>query len=467
MNRLSRIPVALLLAAAVLFAACSDADPSETTSAATTGTEAEQQSESTTTTTTEAPPEGDTTTTTSPPLVIAGPDVPSDVVEQLSLEIAELIVATEEVRGLDFLSQPTVTILSPEELEARVRADIEEELDPAEIDIETRLAQLFGLLGPGDDLGELLLDLYGEQVAGFYDPETEELVIGGDVRELSTYTKTIVVHELIHALTDQHFLFNEDYEAMYEEERFEEAAAFQALIEGDATYFQIVYLQSLPFNEQLAMATEVMELLEQSATPNVPSWLLTDLSFPYDSGQTFVTALVDDGGIAAVDQAYVDRPQSTEVIMHPERYAGGERVRVVDPVSIEIDGYEVYATSSYGEWGLRLLLGETAAAGVAARAANGWGGDSYQVLSDSDDVVFALAYKGDSEDDAFELADALIVMVTESLEMGEPVAQGGGVVFNAEDGRYAYLDRIGDGFIFVLSTDAAAGAAAVDQMNVP
>ena len=81
--------------------------------------------------------------------------------------------------------------------------------------------------------------------------------------------------------------------------------------------------------------------------------------------------------------------------------------------------------------------------------------------------MFALAYKGDSEDDAFELADAFIAMTRDHLEMGEGVGDGGGITFNAEDGRYAHLDRIGDGFVYVLATDAAAGAATTDQMRIP
>jgi hypothetical protein len=114
-----------------------------------------------------------------------------------------------------------------------------------------------------------------------------------------------------------------------------------------------------------------------------------------------------------------------------------------------------------------VLLDGSAAPGVSAQAANGWGGDSYQVLHSGDDVVFALAYKGDTEEDAFELADALITYAGETLEMGEGFGDAGGITFQPEDGRYAHLDRIGDGFIFVLSTDSAAGAAAADQMRIP
>ncbi len=458
-TRINRLLPALL-ALSLLAAACDGGGSTDTSVVA--------SNESTTTV------ETTTTSTTQPadeqagPIVTAGDGVPEDVVAQLAVQIADLVNVTEEVRGLPFLAQPIVTILSPDELEARVRADIAEEIDPDSLAIDSRVLKLMGLLEPGDDLETLLIDLYGEQVAGFYDGDTQEMVVGGEASELTPYTKSVVVHELIHALTDQHFLFNADYEAMWDEERYEEASAFQALIEGDATYFQFIYMQELPLAEQLALATEALQLYEaSSATDAVPAWILNDLSFPYESGQVFVESLVSSGGIAAVDQAYTDRPISTEVIMHPSRYAAGEGVLAVPPIEIELDDYDVHETSSYGEWGFRVLLDGSAAPGVSAQAANGWGGDAYQVLYDRDDVVFALAYKGDTEDDAFELADALINYAGETLEMGEGFGDGGGVTFRPEDGRYAHLDRIGDGFVFVLSTDAAAGAAAADQMRIP
>jgi len=448
-----------LLALALLAAACDTGGATETSVVI--------SSESTT------PVETTTTTTTQPeeedsgPIVTAGPGVPDEVVEQLSVQIADLVNVTEQVRGLPFLAQPVVAILSPEELEARVRADIAEEIDSESLAVDSRLLKLMGLLEPGDDLETMLIDLYGEQVAGFYDGDTQEMVVGGEASELTPYTKSVVVHELVHALTDQHFLFNDDYEAMWDDERYEEASAFQALIEGDATYFQFIYMQELPLAEQLALATEALQLYEDSSTDSVPDWILNDLSFPYESGQVFVESLVSSGGIAAVDQAYTDRPISTEVIMHPSRYAAGEGVLPVPPLEIELDGYEIHETSSYGEWGFRVLLDGSAAPGVSAQAANGWGGDAYQVLYDSDDVVFALSYKGDTEEDAFELADALITYAGETLAMGEGFGDGGGITFQPEDGRYAHLDRIGDGFVFVLSTNAAAGAAAADQMRIP
>jgi hypothetical protein len=449
---------AALLALGLLVAACDSSTATETSVSA---------GETTTTTTTGAP-EATGTDTTDPPTVIASADLEPAVVEQLTQQILELITATEEVRGLPFLTNPTVTILTPDELAARVRADLEEELDHDELAIDTRLLQLLGKLAPGDDLESMFVNLYSEQVTGFYDLETGEMVIGGEAADLTPLTASVVVHELVHALTNQHFIFNDDYDAMWDEERFDEGAAFQALLEGDATYFQLVYIQDLPLADQMALATEALQQMENTSVINsVPAWMQDDLAFPYDTGQVFVESLVSAGGVAAVDAAYTTPPVSTEAVMHPARFVSGEGALAMESLAIELAGYETHETSTYGEWGFRLLLGDTAAAGAAAQAANGWGGDSYQVLYDNDDIVFALAYKGDTEDDAFELADALIIFVRETLEMGEGVGETGGIVFNAEDGRYAYVDRIGDGFAFVISTDAAAGAAAADQIRIP
>lgn len=153
--------------------------------------------------------------------------------------------------------------------------------------------------------------------------------------------------------------------------------------------------------------------------------------------------------------------------MHPKRYVSGEQVLEIEAVDVELDGYEIHEGSSHGEWGIRLLLSEADVPGTAAQAANGWGADSYQVLHDADDVVMAMTYKGDTEDDAFELTDAFIAHATETMGMGEGEGSGGGLVFAAEDGRYAFIDRIGDGLVFVVATDAAAGEAVRSQIRVP
>ena len=142
------------------------------------------------------------------------------------------------------------------------------------------------MLEPGDSLEDMLVSLYSEGVAGFYDGDTGEMVIGGEAAELSPYVKSVIVHELVHALTDQQFLFNEDYQAMFDEQRYDEGAAFQALIEGDATYFQLVYLEQMSLADQLAAAMEEMERLKDAPSyAAVPVLALQQPGIPIRDGQ--------------------------------------------------------------------------------------------------------------------------------------------------------------------------------------
>ncbi len=421
-------------------------------SACTSGTTATTAPVATTTT---------TTTTTTPD----DPDVSGDVVSHLRDEIADLVDTTEALRGLTFIDEPDVTILGGDAFAARVEADLEEELDAEGLGVDARVFRLLGILDPGVDLKQLYLDLYTEQVAGFYDGETGELVVGGDRDDLSVVDRSTVVHELVHALGDQHFDFSGTLDELVEAERFDESSALQALVEGDATYFQYVYIQELPLAEQLELAMEALQV-DSSALQSAPDWVVSSLLFPYDAGESFVGDLVAAGGIAAVDAAYAAPPTSTENILHPERYEAGETIRPVAPLGLSVDGYTTHEESTFGELGFRLLLMDTVSPGVLTQAVDGWGGDAYQVINDNDDVAFAVAYRGDSEDDAIELAQALVEHARSVMGAGEGVDSGGGLLFDEGHG-YVFINRIGDGLVFVAATNGTLGAAVRSQMIVP
>jgi len=369
------------------------------------------------------------------------------------------------LRGLSFIDEPDVTILGGDAFAARVRADLEDELDSEGLGVDARVFRLLGILDPGVDLEQLYLDLYTEQVAGFYDGDSGELVVGGDRDDLSVVDRSTVIHELVHALGDQHFAFSDTLDELVDEERFDEVNALQALVEGDATYFQYVYIQDLPLADQLELAVEAMQV-DSSVLASAPDWVVSSLFFPYEAGESFVGQLVATGGIAAVDQAYAAPPTSTENILHPERYQAGETIRTVPPLGLAVDGYTTHEESSFGELGFRLLLMDTVSPGVLTQAVDGWGGDAYQVLFDADDVAFAVAYRGDSEEDAVELAQALVEHVRSVMGAGAGVDFGGGLLFDEGNG-YAFINRIGDGLVMVAATDRTLGAAVRSQMIVP
>jgi hypothetical protein len=449
---------ALLVATALLAAACGgvEADPTTTTEPGTTTTAGDV------TTTTAADP---TTSTGAPSTTAAPPTTSGGEAGDVAGEAASLIEATERIRGLQFIDPPEITVLDPDALAERIREDVAAELDPDEIAVEQRFYELLGLLDGSVDLYGALIDLYAEQVIGFYDDDTGELVVSSEAG-ITPMTRMVMLHELVHALTDQHFGFGDDFEELLDAGRYHEGRALQSLIEGDATYFQIVYLQEMSPADQLAVATEALGA-DTAVIDSLPAWLSADLSFPYDTGFSFVSRLVADGGIAAVDQAYRLVPETVEQVIHPEKYYSLEPARQVTLDAAALTGYEVAEEDAFGEWNLQLYLEELLGGGPAAIASAGWGGDAYRLLASDTEVAFAYRYQGDTPRDAEELADALTDAVIEGMAVGNGQVDqaSGSTAFSGGD--YAYVQHVGSDVLFVAASDPTAGAALVESLRLP
>ncbi len=395
----------------------------------------------------------------------AGPDESTSGridVAGIERELDSLVRAAEDARGLRFVEDPEITIVTSDELARRIRVEIEEDFDPAEILVDQRLFELLGLLDGSIDLMQAYLDLYAEAVGGFYDNETGELVISGD-EALSPLAKTIVVHELIHALTDQHFDFAARLDQLIEEDRFHEASAIQALAEGDATYFQIVYMQTLPTNEQVEAVQESLAV-DTSVADSLPAWFSEDLAWPYDAGFAFVDRIITDLDVAGLNQSYTLLPTTTEHIIHPGSYFTRQPPRPADLPNAVLDGYEVVEEGQWGEWNLELYLLDGVDPGEAIIAASGWGGDDYRVYWDGANVAFAYLFVGDTPLDATELAESLAASVAVRVAVGSPVTTTGGTSF-APGEDYAAIYVEDSRVLFVAAADPVAGSLLADQLQ--
>lgn len=427
--------LSLVVAFLVVFAACNGEDTSTTTTdpAVTTTT----VSASTTTST------RDTTTTTAAVVTTTAPDL-SDlegVPDQVRTQLEELIRVAQEIRELPFLSPPRITVVTEEELEARVREDLIE--DPEEFAADESLYKMLGLLNVEADFEQLLLDLYGEQVAGFYDGETGEIVVPAREDGFSVLQQGTMVHELVHALTDQHFSFHDVFQAMIDEDRLDEAAAYQALIEGDATLAEVLWAQTLTQQELGEFIAESLEV-DTEALNSAPRFVRESLIFPYDTGLGFTQQLyVEAGGWAEVDAAYdelVGLPGSSEQVITPDDYRRDLPMEVDIP-DVELAGYDLVRTSVWGEQGFRLLLNQGEGADTVATAADGWGGDSYHQWFDGENSAVLIVYAGDTPTDVAELERALVAFAEQDFP---------------ED-HFAWVEQA-DGYLyFIASTVPATG----------
>lgn len=233
-------------------------------------------------------------------------------------DVASVAPLVEEIRELSFEEEPEPVYLAPGPLRERVD-DMVDEIDDR-LEIQGRLLAELGALPEQIDLGREVEDLLGEQVAGFYDSETEELVVAADAIEegLSTTELLTLVHELEHALADQR-LGIPDLDTLNDEDQ-DAASAAQSLVEGDAQLTTEIYAaRSLSPSDQLAAIGEEVPGLD-----DVPHYLARSLLFPYVEGARFACALYREGGWDAVDDAYLALPRSTAEILFPDRYGSGD-----------------------------------------------------------------------------------------------------------------------------------------------
>lgn len=367
-------------------------------------------------------PQG-TTTTTEPGPVYTTPDLSG--LEDLSPEVREqlpgLILAAQEIRELAFLEPPRIVVVTEEELELRLLSVIEESLE--DVPADAALYRLLGLLDEEDDLEQILVDLYQEQVAGYYDGDTGEVVVPAHPGGLSVLQQSTLVHELVHALGDQHFGFYRILEKMIDERRLDEANAYRALIEGDATLAQVRWVQGLSAREIGEFVAESMAV-DDEALLSAPPFIQDAVIFPYDSGLFFVQELFDAGGWNLVNEAYAlmpDLPGSTSQIINSGRYGRDLPVTVETP-SIDIEGYELETTSVWGELGFRLMLGQVLGDTAAAQAASGWAGDAYHQWFDGENAAFLLMYVGEDDEALDRLQQALNAYAGQAIDPDDYVA---------------------------------------------
>jgi hypothetical protein len=417
--------LALLIACALILGACtgSTADSSTTTTAQSGPT---TEADATTTST-----EGTTTTTLGEPTWDDLPGIdalPQEVQDQL----LALVRTIEEIRQLRFQEAPTIVIVTEQDLEARVRQQIEDEAE--DFPADEALYKLLGLLEDDINLQVLLTELYGEHVAGYYDGDTGELVVPMREEGFSVVQRATMVHELTHALTDDRLDFHGRYKAMLDEERLDQASAYQALIEGDASMAELLYLQTLDQRELGEFFAEALDI-DTTALDSAPSFIRDSLIFPYDSGLAWVQDHYLRDEWVTVNEAYAvmpDLPGSTEQIITPSDYER-DLPKTFDAAPPALNGYQLERESVWGEFGFRIMIDQVLGEDVGVDAADGWGGDYYAQWFDGQNAALMILVEGDTERDTEELRSALLDYALAA------VAEEDYVWVEVIDGRLAFI----------------------------
>ena len=329
---------------------------------------------------------------------------PVPVESPLARALPRLLAFVEETRGLRFKRRVPVELLSGDAFTERLR-DVEESDDEAgdeadaEADAEAfaSFLRVLGLVSGDLDLAAVDESVEEHGILGFYAPDEGALFVRGT--SLGPFEELIVVHELTHALEDQHCGL--DRPAL--DERFDESSdSFLALVEGSAVVVEARFLDSLPPEpRRVAEADDRSVGTENHDLPPVIDALF---GYPYRDGPAFVEALLAAGGRARLDAAMVDPPTTSEQILHPDKFLAGEGPR---PVRRPRADGRVEDSGVLGERVLGLVLAEAAGRSVGGRAAEGWGGDRYVLWTSGDRTCIRWNIVMDTAADTDELVAAL------------------------------------------------------------
>ena len=346
---------------------------------------------------------------------------------ELASVAGEMQKEVEALRGWKFKHPVDVDVYTEEQMRAFIREPLEETGEKEKLAQGELGMKMIGLMPRDADLKTVTEEMFNNVAPpGIYNHHTKELRVlkraDGDYGAFPVCLT--LVHELTHAVDDQHFNL-----AKMEKTgggTSDMGNAWGAVVEGSAVTVQERFRgaaqRSGKFN-QAEFQESMMDAAEQmQAMTKAPPYLATFFArFP--SGVRFLqhgSRALQEGegkgggkpfelqGIAeAMRAAAMSLPRSSEQILHPEKYWQAERRD--EPIIIDDESAEKLAGSS----GLRIVardtLGELLCAVVTSpadkkinpmgmpvpgywtnAAATGWGGDRLFILTSASDDGGAL-----------------------------------------------------------------------------
>ncbi len=325
----------------------------------------------------------------------------------------EVLKETSELRQLTILRPVQSSTQSKTEIERAVIKNLDEETSPADLHGSEMMLKKLGLAPPDFQYRALMIRLLTEQVAGYYEPKTQQFHLA-DWIDVDGQ-KPIMAHELTHALQDQHFNLRR-FEDWPKGDSDAELAA-HALIEGDATLAMALYVASNPFRALAFLKSMGATGIATEELDKAPRALRETLLFPYQEGMNWTRVLYKNGGWKQVSDAFTTLPQSTEQILHTDKYFAHEA-----PVKITLPdltsslnrrrerSWKRIATDVNGEWGAYLILDQfLKAPAESRRAAAGWGGDRCALYENGKGaLVYVSVSTWDTPNDAREFFTAYV-----------------------------------------------------------
>jgi len=343
----------------------------------------------------------------------------------------EVLNVVSRLRELSIVEPVKSGFKTHDQIEESVVKDLNENSTPEEFEASAKTLTKMGLIPPGFQLHDYMVKLLREQIAGYYEPKSKYFYLASWLP--ISEQKTVMAHELTHALQDQHFNLRR-FEKWPKGDSDAELAV-HSLVEGEATIIMIEYSQegsgvSLdirklpPITERMLQADEGTDAGKYPVLAAAPAVLRENLSFPYVYGAGFVQAVLKQGSWKSLDDGYKRLPSSSAQIMHPEKFIARE-----EPIKIQIPDLQPVLGADWkradqdvnGEFGYLVMLEQFINRQQSSNATRGWRGDRYALYENKQNGQSVLVQytTWDSPSAAKAFLDAYSVRTQIRYETGE------------------------------------------------
>jgi hypothetical protein len=315
----------------------------------------------------------------------------------------EVLAQMSKILALPIKEPLKKTLRSKQEVrDYLIREDKEDKKD-AERYADDKTLEAFGLIPKGFPLDSFMLDVLTDQVAGLYDPKAKEFYIADWIP--ADEQRTVMSHELTHALEDQSFHIDSWIKAARPNDDAE--LARDAVSEGSAMAAMVDYemldqkvsVRDVPDVTLLIRASALSEMDKDPNLAKAPLYIRDELLFPYLAGTGFTQQFLKaHTGWQDLHLIFQDPPVSTQQIMHPDLYLHGVKPEVVtlpEWKALVPSDWKLLEENTMGEFGLGEVLKQLLDENRAELLSPAWKGDRYAVFEDakakSTPLVFRLA----------------------------------------------------------------------------
>src|ERR1700685_2319284 len=322
----------------------------------------------------------------------------------------EFLAQMSKILDLPIKEPLKKTLRSKQEVRDYLIREDKEDKNDAERYADDKTLEAFGLIPKGFPLDSFMLDVLTDQVAGLYDPKAKEFYIADWIP--ADEQRTVMSHELTHALEDQSFHIDSWIKAARPNDDAE--LARDAVSEGSAMAAMVDYsmrdqhigVRELPDVTLLIRAGAITEMDKDPNLAKAPGYIRDELLFPYLAGTGFSQQFLKaHSGWQDLHLIFENPPVSTQQIIHPDLYLSNvkpEAVTLPDWKNLAPDDWKLLEENVLGEFGLAEVLKQFLGPERADMTSSAWKGDRYAIFENAKNkntsLVFSIVL--DNHDDA-------------------------------------------------------------------